>query len=213
MEVSPSILTCDFSKLKEDLDEIKSLVKYIHIDVMDGIFVPNLTFGPKFVNDFRKYCPNNVFDVHLMIEDPIKYIKNFAEAGSDIITFHKESSSNVVDTISEIKKYNKLVGISIKPNTSVDEIKEYLADVDLVLVMSVEPGFGGQKFMPSALEKIEELYNLRKKNGYNYQIEVDGGVNCDTVKLCREKGVDIVVAGSYVMNADNRKERIDNLLK
>ncbi len=213
MEVSPSILTCDFSNLKNDLEEIKSLVKYIHIDVMDGIFVPNLTFGSKFVQDFRKYCPDNIFDVHLMIQDPIKYIKNFADAGSDIITFHKESSSNVLATIEEIKKYNKKVGISIKPNTSVDEIKEYLQEVDLVLVMSVEPGFGGQKFMPSALSKIEVLYNLREKFGYKYLIEVDGGVNADTVKLCREKGVDIVVAGSYVMNASNRKERIDNLLK
>ncbi len=213
MEVSPSILTCDFSKLKEDLDEIKSLVKYIHIDVMDGVFVPNLTFGPKFVSDFRKYCEYNVFDVHLMIEYPMKYIKNFAEAGSDIITFHVESSSNPKETIKEIKKYNKLAGISIKPNTKVSDIKDYLADVDLVLVMSVEPGFGGQKFMPSAVSKIEELYNLRKENGYKYLIEVDGGINAETVKSCQEKGVDIVVAGSYVMNASNRKERIDNLLK
>lgn len=213
MEVSPSILTCDFSNLKNDLEDIKNLVKYIHIDVMDGDFVPNLTFGPKFVGDFRKYCPDNIFDVHLMISNPLKYIKNFAEAGSDIITFHAEAKSPIQETISEIKKYGKLAGLSIKPNTAVSAIKDYLSDLDLVLVMSVEPGFGGQKFMPSAVDKIKELYDLRKKNGYKYLIEVDGGVNDETVKLCKDAGIDIVVAGSYVMNANDRKERIDNLLK
>ncbi|MCR5706190.1 MAG: ribulose-phosphate 3-epimerase [Acholeplasmatales bacterium] len=213
MEVSPSILTCDFSNLKNDLEDIKNLVKYIHIDVMDGDFVPNLTFGPKFVKDFRGYCPQNIFDVHLMISNPLKYIKNFAEAGSDIITFHVESKSPVQETIKEIKSYGKLAGLSIKPKTEVSAIKDYLADLDLVLVMSVEPGFGGQKFMPNAVDKIKELYDLRKKNGYNYLIEVDGGVNDETVKLCKDAGIDIVVAGSYVMNAENRKERIDNLLK
>ena len=213
MEVSPSILTCDFSNLKNDLEDIKNLVKYIHIDVMDGDFVQNLTFGPKFVKDFKKYCKDNIFDVHLMISNPLKYIGNFAEAGSDIITFHVEAKSDVRKTIDEIKKYNKLVGLSIKPATKVDAIKDYLAELDIVLVMSVEPGFGGQKFMPVAIEKIKELYDLREKNGYHYQIEVDGGVNADTVKLCKEAGIDIVVAGSYVMNAENRKERIDNLLK
>jgi len=213
MEVSPSILTCDFSNLKNDLEDIKNLVKYIHIDVMDGDFVPNLTFGPKFVKDFRGYCPQNIFDVHLMISNPLKYIKNFAEAGSDIITFHVESKSPVQETIKEIKSYGKLAGLSIKPKTEVSAIKDYLADLDLVLVMSVEPGFGGQKFMPNAVDKIKELYDLRKKNGYKYLIEVDGGVNDETVKLCKDAGIDIVVAGSYVMNAENRKERIDNLLK
>ncbi len=213
MEVSPSILTCDFSKLKDDLKELEKLVKYIHIDVMDGDFVPNITFGPKFVKDFRGYTPNNIYDVHLMISNPLNYIKQFSDAGSDIITFHVESKSPVKETINEIKKYNKLVGLSIKPKTDVEDIKEYLSDLDLVLVMSVEPGFGGQKFMPSAVDKIKELYELRKNNGYHYLIEVDGGVNADTVKLCKEAGIDIVVAGSYVMNAENRKERIDNLLK
>ena len=212
MEVSPSILTCDFSKLKDDLIEIKDLVKYIHIDVMDGDFVPNLTFGPKFVKDFRAYCPNNIFDVHLMISNPLKYIKNFADSGSDIITFHKEAKSPIMDTIAEIKKYNKLAGLSIKPNTPVSDIKDYLKDLDLVLVMSVEPGFGGQKFMPSAVDKIKELYELRKENNYHYLIEVDGGINEETVQLCKNAGIDVVVAGSYVMNADNRKERIENLL-
>ena len=212
MKISPSFLTCDFSRLKEELDEIKDNVSYIHVDVMDGDFVPNITFGPKFVSDFRKYYPNNVFDVHLMISNPYKYIKEFALAGSDIITFHYESLSNVLDTINEIKKYNKLVGLSIKPNTKVCEIEKYLEYVDLVLVMSVEPGFGGQKFMNNALDKIKELYELRNKHNYHYEIEVDGGVNDTNIKLCKESGVDVVVAGSYIMNYPNKVERINILL-
>ncbi len=211
MEISPSFLTCDFSNLKNELDEIKDIVKYIHVDVMDGDFVPNLTFGHKFVKDFRKYYPNNIFDVHLMISNPLKYIKNYADAGSDIITFHVESKSPVLDTINEIKACGKKVGISIKPGTPVSDIYEYLDKVDLVLVMSVEPGFGGQKFMPIATDKINELRELREKNGYNYLIEVDGGVNDKTVEFV--KGVDLAVAGSYVMNGEDKKERINNLLK
>ncbi len=211
MEISPSFLTCDFSNLKNELDEIKDIVKYIHVDVMDGDFVPNLTFGHKFVKDFRKYYPNNIFDVHLMISNPLKYIKNYADAGSDIITFHVESKSPVLETINEIKACGKKVGISIKPGTPVSDIYEYLDKVDLVLVMSVEPGFGGQKFMPIATDKINELRELREKNGYNYLIEVDGGVNDKTVEFV--KGVDLAVAGSYVMNGEDKKERINNLLK
>lgn len=210
MKISPSFLTCDFTNLKEELDEIKNEVEYIHIDVMDGVFVPNITFGPKLISDLRKNY-SNVFDVHLMIIDPIKYIKEFAEAGSDIITFHYESNSNVMDTIDEIKKYNKKVGISIKPNTSVNEIKDYLPFLDLVLVMSVEPGFGGQKFMHSSLDKIEELYLLRKMNNYKYEIEVDGGINEETISLVKNKNIDVVVAGSYIMNSSDKKERISIL--
>ncbi len=213
MKVSPSFLTCDFSNLKNELDEIKDLVEYIHVDVMDGDFVPNLTFGPKFVGDFRKYYPNNVFDVHLMISNPLKYIKNFADAGSDIITFHYESKSNVMDVINEIKACGKKVGLSIKPDTKVFEIEKYLPYLDLVLVMSVEPGFGGQKFMPSAVNKIAKLAKIRNELGYNYEIEVDGGINADTVKLVKEAGVDVVVAGSFVMNSNNKKERVEVLLK
>lgn len=212
MIISPSFLTCDFSNLKKELDEIKESVKYIHVDVMDGNFVPNLTFGPKFVSDFRKYYPQNIFDVHLMISNPYDYIKNYAAAGSDIITFHYESNSNVIDTIEEIKKYNKKVGLSIKPNTEVFEIEKYLSLVDLVLVMSVEPGFGGQKFMQNAVMKIKKLDDLRKENNYKYLIEVDGGINDTTITYVKEAGCDMVVAGSYIMNADNKIERI-NILK
>lgn len=213
MEISPSFLTCDFSNLKNELDEIKDLVKYIHVDVMDGDFVPNLTFGAKFVKDFRKYYPNNIFDVHLMISNPLNYIEDFANAGSDYITFHVESKSDPMETIKKIKACGKKAGISIKPATSVDEIKDYLPYLDLVLVMSVEPGFGGQKFMPSAVGKIEALVDIRKNNNYTYLVEVDGGVNKDTVSFVRDAGVDLVVAGSYVMNGEDKKERIDNLLK
>ena len=213
MEISPSFLTCDFSNLKNELDEIKDLVKYIHVDVMDGDFVPNLTFGPKFVKDFRKYYEKNIFDVHLMISNPLNYIKEFAAAGSDIITFHYESKSDVLETIKAIKAAGKKDGISIKPKTNVDEIKDYLGLVDLVLVMSVEPGFGGQKFMMSAVDKIKSLYDLRQANNYSYIIEVDGGVNAETISLVRDAGVDLVVAGSYIMNSTNKKERIENLLK
>lgn len=213
MEVCPSFLTCDFSNLKNELDEIKDLVKYIHIDVMDGDFVPNLTFGAKFVKDFRKHYSKNLFDVHLMISNPLKYIKDFADAGSDIITFHYESKSDVWDTINKIKECGKKVGLSIKPGTKVEEIMDYLPELDLVLVMSVEPGFGGQKFMPSAIAKIKMLDELRKNTNYSYLIEVDGGINKDTVVDVRDAGVDMVVAGSYVMDSDNKAERINNLLK
>ncbi len=212
MKVSPSFLTCDFANLKKELDEIKDNVSYIHVDVMDGDFVPNITFGPKFIKDFRKYYPNNVFDVHLMISNPYNYIKDFAQAGSDIITFHYESKSNVLDTINEIKKYEKKVGLSIKPNTNVSEIEKFLPYVDLVLVMSVEPGFGGQSFMPSCISKIELLNKLRKENNYNYEIEVDGGINDKTVEYVKNAGVDVVVAGSYIMNSENKVERINVLL-
>lgn len=213
MEVCPSFLTCDFSNLKNELDEIKDLVKYIHVDVMDGDFVPNLTFGAKFVKDFRKHYSKNLFDVHLMISNPLKYIKDFADAGSDIITFHYESKSDVWDTINKIKECGKKVGLSIKPGTKVEEIMDYLPELDLVLVMSVEPGFGGQKFMPSAIAKIKMLDELRKNTNYSYLIEVDGGINKDTVVDVRDAGVDMVVAGSYVMDSDNKAERINNLLK
>ncbi|MGM9970902.1 MAG: ribulose-phosphate 3-epimerase [Anaeroplasmataceae bacterium] len=212
MKLSPSFLTCDFSNLKNELDQIKDYVEYIHVDVMDGDFVPNITFGPKFVGDFRKYYPNNIFDVHLMISNPLKYVEAFAGAGSDIITFHYESKSNVMDTINEIKKFNKKVGLSIKPNTDVSEIEKYLPFVDLVLVMSVEPGFGGQKFMPSSVRKIELLEKYRKENGYKYLIEVDGGINNETIKDVVAAKVDIVVAGSYIMNTSNKKERIEILM-
>lgn len=210
MIISPSILSADFSKLREEIQTIDA-APFLHIDVMDGVFVPNISFGAKIQKEIRPYFKNMVFDTHLMIIDPIKYVKDFAEAGSDYITFHVEANSDVADTINEIKKYNVKPGISIKPNTKVEEIIPYLKDLDLVLVMSVEPGFGGQKFIPSALDKIKQLAQLKKENGYNYLISVDGGINDDTLSLVSAAGVEVVVAGSYLFKQDNRNEIVKKM--
>ena len=210
MIISPSILSADFSKLREEIQTIDA-APFLHIDVMDGVFVPNISFGAKIQKEIRPYFKNMIFDTHLMIIDPIKYVKDFAEAGSDYITFHVEANSDVADTINEIKKYNVKPGISIKPNTKVEEIIPYLKDLDLVLVMSVEPGFGGQKFIPSALDKIKQLAQLKKENGYNYLISVDGGINDDTLSLVSAAGVEVVVAGSYLFKQDNRNEIVKKM--
>ncbi len=210
MKISPSILACDFSILKEEIDSIVKYSDYLHIDVMDGNFVNNITFGPGLIKDIRKHY-DITFDVHLMINDPLKYIDDFAKAGSDIITFHYESDSDIQKTIEKIKSLNKKVGISIKPNTTVDVIKNYLSQLDLVLVMSVEPGFGGQKFQSSSLNKITELKKLKNEYNYKYEIEVDGGINETTIELVKQAGVEVVVAGSYIFNSENRKNKINSL--
>jgi len=202
MKLSPSILACNFSELASDIKKVSDKVEYLHIDVMDGIFVPNISFGVPIINSIRPLF-SNIFDVHLMITDPIKYVEVFSKAGADIITFHVESNSNTMDTINLIHKQNVLAGISVKPNTSISSIVEYLEFVDLVLVMSVEPGFGGQSFMKESLEKISLLKELREKNNYNYEIEVDGGINDKTAPLVKNAGVDVIVAGSYVFKNKN----------
>ena len=210
MIISPSILSADFSKLREEIETV-SAAEFLHIDVMDGVFVPNISFGAKIQKEIRPHFKNMVFDTHLMIIDPIKYIKDFALAGSDYITFHVESESDCKATINEIKKYNVKAGISIKPNTPVSAIYDYLSDLDMVLVMSVEPGFGGQAFMPSALDKIKELKELKEKHGYSYLINVDGGINAETYKLVRDAGTDVVVAGTYLFNQKDREKAIKEL--
>lgn len=210
MIISPSILSADFSKLREEIESVSN-APFLHIDVMDGVFVPNISFGAKIQKEIRPHFKDIVFDTHLMIIDPIKYIKDFADAGSDYITFHVESNSNVIDTINEIKKYNIKAGISIKPNTSVSEIVPYLKDLDMVLVMSVEPGFGGQKFMPNSLDKIKELVKLRKEKNLNFIINVDGGINGETINFVKEAGTDVAVAGSYLFNQTDRKAAIEKL--
>lgn len=210
MKVSPSILACDFSVLKEEIDSIVVASDYLHIDVMDGTFVPNITFGPGLIKDIRKHY-DIVFDVHLMISNPIDYIDDFANAGSDIITFHFESNSDVLETINKIKSLNKKVGLSIKPKTKLEEIIPYLKYLDLVLIMSVEPGFGGQKFDSSSLEKITKLKEIKLNENMNYEIEVDGGINDQTIDLVKAAGVEVVVAGSYVFNSSNRIEKINSL--
>ena len=208
MKLSLSILDFDLSNLNNELEPLYDSIDYIHLDVMDGVFVPNISFGPALIKSLRNKT-KVVFDTHLMITEPIRYIEKFVSAGSDIITIHLEATKEIRKTLELIKSHNILAGISIKPNTNVDEILPYLDLVDLVLVMSVEPGFGGQTFQEQALSKIQELCQLKQNR--HYLIEVDGGINATTGQLCREAGVDVLVAGSYVFNAENRKEAIDSL--
>ena len=210
MKVSLSILTVDYLKVEESLKNYINDCDYVHLDVMDGVFVPNISFGPAFIKSLRKIDDKLIFDTHLMIEYPDRYIKQFAEAGSQYITFHVEAKSDIMKTIELIKSYNVKAGISIKPKTTVEEIKEYLPYVDMVLVMSVEPGFGGQKFMDSAVDKVKMLKELREANNYSYLINIDGGIN-DTTGLKIKDYVDMAVSGSFVVNNANPKEAVEKL--
>ena len=208
MKVSLSILTIDYANVKESLDNIIDDIDYVHMDVMDGEFVPNISFGYTFIASLRKLT-NKVFDTHLMIMHPQNYIEQFANAGSNYITFHVEADCDVLKTIKKIKSYGVKAGLSIKPGTPVSEIEKYLPYLDMVLVMSVEPGFGGQKFMTDSVLKCKELKELKEKNGYSYLINIDGGINNLTAPYIKDY-VDLAVSGSYVLNAVNPKE---NLMK
>lgn len=211
MKVAPSILSADFSKLGADLvDIVSNGADYIHIDMMDGNFVPNLSFGPMVMNSIR-HLTDKTFDCHLMIEEPERYIELVAESGADIISVHVEATKHIHRVIQQIKQTGKKAGVVINPGTPVEAIEAVLSDVDLVLVMTVNPGFGGQTFIPSSLNKIKQLKALREKNNYNYEIEVDGGINEDTSKKCLDAGADVLVAGSYIFSHNNRKEAIDSL--
>lgn len=211
VKILPSILSADFKILKEELIRVeKAGADLIHYDVMDGQFVPNISFGYKILNDISNVVDIE-FDVHLMVNEPFYLLEDFKKSGASIITFHYEAVNDVDKYIKEIKRLNCLVGISIKPNTDINVLYEYLEKVDLVLVMSVEPGFGGQKFMDSSLEKIRQLNLLREKNNYNYIIEVDGGVNKDNAHLLKEAGADYLVAGSSVFKKEDYSKAIKEL--
>jgi len=208
MLIAPSVLTADFSKLKQEIESIDN-ADYIHLDIMDGNFVPNLSFGPHIAKTISNETEVPL-DTHLMVLDPLKWINTFAIPGTEFITVHYESE-NFLEAIRLIKEKGIKAGLSIKPATEVEEIIEYLSFVDLVLVMSVEPGFGGQKFMPEAIGKISDLNRIRVEQGLNYLIEVDGGINDETIQQVRAVGADIAVVGSYLFNQKNRKKEIKEL--
>ena len=203
IQVSPSILSADFSKLGEDIKRLEdSGADMIHVDVMDGHFVPNLTIGPPVIKSLRKYT-KLPFDVHLMIDPVHKYIKDYSDAGADIITFHPEATENISETINLIKSLNKKVGISLNPNTEINAAKNYLDNIDLILVMSVYPGFGGQKFISEVIQKIKDLDQIRKEKKLNFSIEIDGGINFETSKIAIDAGVDILVSGTTIFKENN----------
>ena len=203
IKISPSILSADFSKLGEEIKKLeKAKADLIHIDVMDGHFVPNITIGPEVIKKLRKYT-SLPFDVHLMIAPVNNFIKNFAEAGADIITIHPEATTNLLDTIKKIKSYNKKVGISLNPETAVDKVISVLNQIDLVLIMSVNPGFGGQKFMEQVLEKVKILRKEINSKKYKVEIEIDGGINFETAKMAKDAGVDILVSGTTIFKEND----------
>ena len=213
IQISPSILSADFSQLGNEIKNLeKSGADLIHVDVMDGHFVPNITIGPPVIKSLRNYT-KLPFDVHLMISPVHKYIKNFAEAGSDIITIHPEATDNLIESIQLIKQLKKKVGISLNPNTEINMVEKILKDIDLVLIMSVHPGFGGQKFMPEVIEKIKKLFQIKKDNKLNFDIEVDGGINFSNSKEVISAGADILVSGTTIFNENNGniKKNIETL--
>jgi len=197
---APSILSADFSRLKEEVISVKN-TKYLHLDIMDGRFVPNITYGPLVVEAIRPYS-EQIFDTHLMIVEPEKYIEDFAEAGSDIITVHVEATDHIHRAIQMIKSNGCKAGVTLNPATSLSTIENIIDDVDLILIMSVNPGFGGQKFIPQMLDKVKRLNKMIQKSNTETLIEIDGGINFDNIKEIVDAGVDIVVSGSAIFKGD-----------
>ena len=213
IQISPSILSADFSQLGNEIKRLEQGgADMIHVDVMDNHFVPNLTIGPPVIKSLRKHT-KLPFDVHLMIDPVHKYIKNFAEAGSDIITIHPEATKSLEESINHIKSFKKKVGVSLNPDTKIDVIKDVLSQIDLVLIMSVYPGFGGQKFMPEVIKKITNLKRIKDDLKLNFDIEVDGGVNFDNNQMIIEAGANILVSGTTIFkeNSGDVKKNIDLL--
>ena len=213
IKISPSILSADFSKLGSEIQDLeKAGADFIHIDVMDGHFVPNITIGPEVINKLRKHT-SLPFDVHLMISPVHKYIEAYADAGADIITIHPEATQNLGESIKTIKDLKKKVGVSLNPESKIELITEFLDQIDLVLIMSVNPGFGGQKFMPEVLDKIKQLKKIQREKNLNFDIEIDGGINFENCKIAIDAGANILVSGTTVFKSNDGdiKKNIDLL--
>lgn len=209
MKVAPSILTANFIRLEDELKSIEEGSDYVHVDVMDGHFVPNISFGPAIVSQIGELTKLPM-DIHLMVEHPLDWIDKVIFPTTEFITIHAECN-RFKESIRRILYLGKKAGLAIKPSTDVDFIKPYLSQLDLVLVMGVEPGYGGQLFIQNQLKKIEELAQLKEENGYHYEIQVDGGINVSTAKQVKDAGATIVVAGTFIFNYEDRKERIESL--
>jgi len=213
IKISPSILSADFSQLGNEIKRLEEGgADFIHVDVMDGHFVPNLTIGPPVIKSLRKFT-KLPFDVHLMISPVHKYIKDYAEAGADIITVHPEATENLKDSINLIKKLNKKVGVSLNPDTNISVLEDHFSNISLILIMSVFPGFGGQKFIPEVIEKIKDIKKIKENNNYNYDIEVDGGINFSNSKNVINAGANILVSGTTIFKENNGdiKKNIETL--
>ena len=212
-KILPSILSADFANLERDIKELESIgVDMFHIDVMDGNFVPNISFGFPIIESIRPKT-DKVFDCHLMIANPENYVEQFCKVGCDMVSFHIEATNHADRVIQVIKNNGKKAGIVLNPQTSIESIKYLFPKLDYVLIMTVNPGFGGQKFIPEMLEKIEELAKLREEKNYNFLIEVDGGINVETSKACRDKGADLLVCGSFLFGASDKEKTLGELLK
>ena len=212
-KILPSILSADFANLERDVRELEQIgIDMFHIDVMDGNFVPNISFGFPIIEAIRSKT-DKIFDCHLMIARPEEYVERFCNAGCDMVSFHIEATNHADRVIQIIKNSGKKAGIVLNPQTSIESVKYLLPKLDYVLIMTVNPGFGGQKFIPEMLEKIEELAKIREEKGYSFLIQVDGGVNVETSKLCRDRGADLLVCGSFLFGAEDKEKILGELLR